>query len=305
MNRLSDGCRVTSTQPPPDRHARLADRLAAARRARFVGRVGELELFRSALPARDAPFAVLHLHGPGGVGKTALLGEYARVAAEHDLPVVALDGRGIDPSPAGFLSALGSALGLAPDMPPLEGLARRPPGVLLVDTYEALTPLDGWLRETFLPELPGETLVVIAGRNPPASAWRTEPGWRDLVRVVSLRNLRPDESRAYLRRRGVPEEHHAAALDATHGHPLALSLVADVLAHDASSPMVSLAQERDVVRVLLERFAQGAPSDRHRRALEACAHMRVTTESLLVEALDVAEGEAHEVFAWLCDLSLH
>jgi hypothetical protein len=40
--------------------------------------------------------------------------------------------------------------------------------VLLVDTYETLAPLDGWLRETLLPELPGGHLIVLAGRDPPA-----------------------------------------------------------------------------------------------------------------------------------------
>jgi hypothetical protein len=48
--------------------------------------------------------------------------------------------------------------------------------------------------------------------------------------VVPLRNLRPDESRADLHARGVPADRHPAALAFTHGHPLALSLVADVSA---------------------------------------------------------------------------
>ena len=59
--------------PRPERTLRLADRLAAVRRGRFVGRRAELALFRSALLADEPPFAVLHIHGPGGVGKTTLL----------------------------------------------------------------------------------------------------------------------------------------------------------------------------------------------------------------------------------------
>ena len=46
------------------------------------GAQAEIELFRTALLAAEPPFAVLHVHGPGGVGKTTLLREYARVAAE-------------------------------------------------------------------------------------------------------------------------------------------------------------------------------------------------------------------------------
>ncbi len=52
---------------------RVADRIRAARR--FVGRQAELELVAAALAAETPAFAVLYLHGPGGIGKTSLLVE--------------------------------------------------------------------------------------------------------------------------------------------------------------------------------------------------------------------------------------
>src|SRR5687768_14935047 len=87
----------------------VADRLRQARRRRFVGRVGELELFRTALEAPEPPFTVLHVHGPGGVGKTALLRAFAEVAVGAGRVAVALDGRDLEPSPPGFQAALGLA----------------------------------------------------------------------------------------------------------------------------------------------------------------------------------------------------
>jgi hypothetical protein len=284
---------------PGGRRPRLADRLAVARRRCFVGRAEELALFAAALAEEEPPFALLYVHGPGGVGKTVLLGEFARLAGDAGAPVVRLDGRDLDPSPAGMLAALGRALDGPPDRSPLEALAQRPRGVLLVDTYETLAPLDAWLRETLLPELPGRHLAVLAGRDPPAAGWLADAGWRDLIRVVPLRNLRPDESQAYLTARGVPAAQHPAALAFTHGHPLALSLVADVSATGDPAP----APERrpDVVRALLERFVRRLPSARHRQALEACAHVRVTTEALLASALGAED--AHELFGWLRRLS--
>lgn len=279
----------------------LADRMAAARRGRFVGREAELDLFRSALVAAESPFVVLYIYSPGGVGKTTLLREYARVAEENERPTVMLDGRNLDPSPPGFLLALRQARGGGENEADLKLPSLSPHGVLLIDTYEVLTPLDTWLRETFLPQLSEHNLVVIAGRNSPASAWHTDINWAALTHIISLRNLRPEESQAYLTARGVPEDQHPDVLTFTHGHPLALSLVADVLNQSKQAVLFSPQHEPNVIGVLLERFIQQVPGPLYRQALEVCAHVRLTTEALLAEALGMEM--AHELFTWLRRLS--
>lgn len=280
---------------------RLAGRLTTARRRLFVGRGAELELFRQALLAEEPPFAVLYLFGPGGVGKTTLLWEYLHIAEAQGRVVYRLDGREIDASPQGLLFALSQAID--PEAPPLSltTLVDLPPAVLILDTYERLAALDNWLREVFLPALPSHLLVVIAGRQPPLSAWLTDSAWRELARIVSLRNLRPEESRQLLSRQGVPERMQASLLEATYGHPLALVLLADWLALNPSSAPGDLRQTPDVVRLLAERFVQDAPSSLHRQALEICAHVRVTTEALLAAVL--GPDEAHDLFRWLQNLS--
>ncbi len=139
-----------------EHHPRIADRLVAARRGRFVGRLAELELFRTALLAAEPPFVVLHIYGPGGIGKIALLREYARMAAEGSRPVVCLDRRNVDPSPPGFLLALRQTIGLEGGDLATTVRDWPPSGVLLIDTYETFAALDAWLRETFLPQLPGK-----------------------------------------------------------------------------------------------------------------------------------------------------
>ena len=286
--------------------SRLSDRLSAARRRRFVGRVAEQTLFESALASLDSaerPFQLLYIFGPGGVGKTTLLNEFSDVCGQAGVRAVAIDARHIEPTTDSFLEALRLALNASPSESPLAVLTgRAAPHVILIDTYEILAPLNNWLYDSFLPELPGNALIVLAGRQPPAPAWRADPGWQALAHVISLRNLSPDESRDYLAKQQIPVEQHEAVLDFTHGHPLALSLVADVFAQRPESLSSFQPQaEPDVVKTLLERLVQKVPGPAHRAALEACALVRFTTESLLAEMLSMPE--VHELFEWLRGLS--
>ncbi len=248
--------------------SRLADRLSAARRRSFIGRAAEQALFQSALGAQELPFNVLMVHGPGGVGKTSLLGQFSRLAGQAGAAVANLDARNFEPTPEAFQASLAVALGADPAQPPAEALAQRAGrSVLLVDTYELLAPLDDWLRDVFLPQLPEYVLAVLASRHPPAPAWRADPGWQPLLRT---------------------------------SYPLALSLVADLYDQRPGFHFQPL-EAPDVVKLLLEQFLQRAPGPAHRAALEACALARVTTEELLAELLTVAD--AHDLFEWLRGLS--
>ncbi|HET7461761.1 MAG TPA: AAA family ATPase [Longimicrobium sp.] len=278
--------------------SRLADRLTALRRERFVGRNDERTLFRSALASDTPSFNVLHVVGPGGVGKTTLLREFAREAENAGAAAWQLDARNVEPSPDAFLAALAQTMGLPPGTSPAQAMEAGPRSVILVDTCELLRPLDAWLRQEFLPQLPESTVTVLAGRETPSPEWRVE--WQSLVRTINLPNLGADDVRSYLERRGVPAERFEAVIGATRGHPLALTLVADVLDQRPGQPF-HLSGAPDVIRALLERFVQKVPSPRHRMALEACALLRLTTESLLAEV--VGGDDAHELFGWLRELS--
>jgi hypothetical protein len=271
----------------------LAERLRTARRRRFVGRNKECTLFQMALRAPELPFCVLHVFGPGGVGKTSLLQEFIHLSEQAEIPALYLDARNIEPTTESFERAWQEVQPSQRTPPPRQ--------VLLLDTYELMAPLDDWLRDEFLPHLPEQTLVVLAGRYPPSTVWRTDPGWQDLVRLVPLRNLNPDESRTYLRHRAIPQTQHQAVLDFTHGYPLALSLIVDVFAQTPQDLEFQPEAVSDVVKVLLERLIQEVPSSTHRMALEACALIRLTTETLLAGMLDIPD--VHELFEWLRGLS--
>ena len=274
----------------------LDERLTTQRRRCFVGRAAETELFRVALGATEAPFAVLHVHGPGGLGKTTLLDLFARLGEEAGAHVIRFDGRSLVPSPASVLNALPKSFEIPEDDAQPISSERL---VLLIDSYERLAPVDDWLRTWLLPRLPADALTVIAGRTPPTAAWRADPAWRDLLRVVTLRNLDPEDCRAYLEAHRIPAALYDRLLAVSHGHPLGLSLLVDLISRGGEAGVDPLTP--DLVATLLQRFVDTVPSGPQRRALEVCGLARVTTESLLRAA--VGSDDAHELFGWLQQVS--
>ena len=241
---------------------------------------------------------MLWFSGPGGIGKTSLLEAIAELAEEAGgWRVVRLDGRELPSSSRMALDVVREALGTAEG----DEAVAAPQGrlVVLFDAYERLGSLDEWVRTWLLPRLPATALTVVASRQLPGPGWRADAAWRELLRVVSLRNLGPEESRRYLRACGVDEALHDRLVEVSRGHPLGLSLLVDVVVRGGEA---TLEPAPDLVGTLVRRFVDVVPVGRRRGALEVCALARVTTEALLRDTL--ALEDAQELFAWLRDLSL-
>lgn len=268
----------------------FADLLGRGRALRFVGRGPEQEVFRRILSGEDDA-RLVWVHGPGGVGKTSLLGAFARIATAAGRPCAAVDLKAVEPRPDAFLAEL-AARGWSDDSPT--------PQLVTVDTFEAAGALDSWLRDHWLPGLPADTIVVLAGRQQPGAAWRGE-GWRDLVREIRLRNLTPEEAESYLASCGVAGD-RASLAGLTHGHPLALSLAAELARHRPDAELGRLDDVPDLVGTLVQRLVDSVPGPVHRRALQVAAHDWMTTEDLLREVLEVAD--AGDLMSWLRSLSL-
>src|SRR4051812_34466709 len=93
-------------------------------------------------------------------------------------------------------------------------------------------------------------------------------------------------------------------VELSHGHPLALSLLVDVLSQrqpGADVGPLELGAAPDVVGQLVESFLAGVPSPRHRLALECVAPARLTPPGLPWTVFGNREGE--ELFSWLRGLS--
>lgn len=258
----------------------------------FVGRHAESARLRSLLDGGTSQ--VLFVHGVSGSGKSALLRHFAGHVAPSASSVLVLDGQQIEPTERGFVATLGAAAGQRDELDDLTGLLARlgdrgVPVVVCLDQYEVLRLLDTWLRQVFVPLLPGSVRLLIAGREEPNAAWARLP--TGTFEALRLGPLSASDSRALLSVLGVDAAATQVIMRFAGGHPLTLLLGA-LAAKEQPARAV-----RDVTMCrLLDEFARIYLDDltpETRELLEAAAVVRRVTRPLLgalLPHIDASQG---------------
>ena len=258
----------------------------------LIGRERERAALRE-LVEREVP-PVAFVHGIAGVGKSMLLQAVAVEARARGTLVIALDGRAFEPTERGFLTSLGSVLGrpLATIADATVALAGDARVLLMIDTHEQLRLLDAWLRQSFVPALPQNARLLLAGRDTPL-AWQRDLGV--LVRTIRLDNLSDEAAQTLLRRAGVDAAIAQRVAQVARGHPLSLQLAAGALA-ERPEPPAEDAVLGPMVEELARLYIDGL-DPMPRRALDAAAVVRRTTLTLLEEMLP--DDDPAELFSAL------
>jgi hypothetical protein len=240
----------------------------------FVGRAKELAVFDRVLDG-NSPTRLIHLLGIGGIGKSALLREVVRRARRRGFDTVWLDGRDLPPFPAEVDAAI-------------DAVTEAAPALVVFDSYELISSLDSYLRESVVPDLPDTTVVVFASRQPPSRAW-FEHGWDRVVETIELDGLPSRDATDLLRVHGLASEEAVDEIvRRSHGSPLALVVGAE------AGVGASLGDLAD--RLL----GDEVDPDRY-RILSVAALARVTTPELLDDVL--GDADPHESYKWLASVT--
>lgn len=248
----------------------------------------------------DGPLVVF-LHGPGGIGKSVLLGGFAGDAEAAGAAVVRLDCRHFEPTEHGFLDALAHALSSKLERvdeaaTALAGLGQLV--VVAVDAYEVFRISDHWLRSQLVPALDDHVRLVIAGREPPLSAWFDARGAPGRFRSILLGPLEEPCALEILGRAGVAGADARVVNRVARGHPLALQVAAVALREQPRLRVDETAVPR-VVEELTRLYLDNLDA-LTRQILDAASVVRRITAPLLTAMLpDVPSAEALERLAGL------
>lgn len=247
-----------------------------------MGRAYELAACERLLDPSSG-LSVLLVHGPGGIGKSAMLREVARRAEGGGYGVHWVEGRDVPPTPDALENLLGPA---REDERPL----------VIFDTFERVASLAAYLRRALLPSLPSDARVIVAGRGRPEEAW-FRGGWEAVCVELELAAIPEPDGLELLRARGMEDEHARAVVRWAEGSPLALSLAATAAAGDPEwSPGRDLARP-ELIAELVRRLTDEDVAGPHLPAIGAAAIARVTTPELLRDAVPGCDPEAE--FKWL------
>jgi hypothetical protein len=271
---------------------RKATLLSHQIRSRYIGRSDVLEILEASFQSR-AP-RVFHVSGIAGIGKSTLLvmlSERVRAAGGE---LIKIECRTTEPTESGFTHSLGLAL-LRPGASLDElSICLGELGAkvfLALDTYEVFRLLDTWLRQNYIPSLPGNVRIILLSREKPLAAWFSSPGWSGFFRSLTLESFSEEEARALLLHQDVADEASERIVQFAHGHPLALQLSASAY---RARPELNFQQDnlQLVLQELTQMFLNDVDDPALRGALERVSVVRRTTVSLLKVLLPEIDPDA-------------
>jgi hypothetical protein len=259
----------------------IADLLRKGRVSALFGRDRDLNRLLQLL-AVGGP-VVAYVHGPIGIGKTALLDAVAASFDDNGIRNVRLAAGATEPLPATIIVALAAALdATARTVAELATVVAslRETVVVLIDDVDNWRLAASWLRAELVPALPVNLRIVFAGNTAPPPQWAAEYGQHFLdIRLQPLSRVTSDTMVAAA---DLPPELAERIWHLTAGHPLALRMGLHLAAAGALDTVRDAGELANAILVAIG-------DAELRRAVEACAIVRRASRPLLTTLLATGE----------------
>lgn len=250
----------------------IGDLLIEQQKSSFVGRSEEMALLKHCLAS--PAWKLLHIHGPGGIGKTTLLQLFAQTIAPDRC--LYLDGHSDFQLPKDFLQQIRRWLPMpaedAREIDVLNAYAAEHGGViLLLDTFEMWGAIEDWLRQEWIPGLCPSVKIFSAGRYPLEDQWARN-GWQALIHNMELQPLTFQEIQLYANTRGIADQRIVASLQRfSNGLPLALSLACEIILSRGNTQFLDQYQTDHIMTYLIEELTRDLEGNGWKNYMEAAS----------------------------------
>lgn len=297
----------------------IRDLIIDQQRSLFVGREQELAILQN---ARSVPgWQLLHLYGPGGIGKTTLLRQFALTVDPDKL--IYMDGHGGIRKPDDFLDKIcaflhekdSSAAHPANDGAKIKGrgdvsaetadmlnryASSRQEVVMLLDTFEQWGPIEQWLRDDWLPSLSPHVRIYTTGRFALEGKW-LQGGWDLLVQNIELPSLSSAEVEQYAHLRGIHDRNVIVSLQRfSRGVPLALSMSCEIIAREGATGFLDVPRQKQMIGHLINVLTNHIRDRSLNQLLEAASVVWRFDQDVLQSLLE--EHVSTERFREFCQL---
>ncbi len=293
----------------PHHTTSIGNHLRSVKQDSFVGRQHELTQFEDTLLQRCPEWKILNVYGPGGIGKSSLLDAYRRCAEKHNTCYIYIDAKDLQGSALSLIGKVTTTVSqftpsidsdLDSTMDALYQVAQKQPVALVIDSYEEIGELNRWLREAFLPRLPGGSAIVIAGRYALNELWQDHDSWCKLIEPLPLKDFTPAQSSEYLQSQGINNPRTIdQAWRYSQGHPLALNLIALIIKREGDNAIDEIPDRPDVINKLVQRWLREIDNEELRTLVETAAVVRNFDQDLIshIEGQPISSATFEQLIA--------